>query len=199
MMKKVGYRPHVAGAIEAAASTGGQLMPPIMGAGAFLMAEFTNTSYLTIIKVALVPAILYYVTVLFFVHFEAKKYGLEGQPKENLPKGGQRSSKRGCISSFPFDSHLCAGQQLLAHDGRFRCGDQYGGGQPDRQHHPMESWLPRSDGERTNTASAAGFIKKETKALSRRWKRAPRAPSWCRWPVRPPASSSAWSPSPAWD
>ncbi len=86
MMKKVGYRPHVAGAIEAAASTGGQLMPPIMGAGAFLMAEFTNTSYLTIVKVALLPAIMYYVTVLFFVHFEAKKYGLVGQPKENLPK-----------------------------------------------------------------------------------------------------------------
>jgi TRAP transporter 4TM/12TM fusion protein len=89
MMKKVGYRPHVAGAIEAAASTGGQLMPPIMGAGAFLMAEFTNTSYLTIIKVALIPAIMYYVTVLFFVHFEAKKFGLEGQPKESLPKIGK--------------------------------------------------------------------------------------------------------------
>jgi len=86
MMKKVGYRPHVAGAIEAAASTGGQLMPPIMGAGAFLMAEFTNTSYLTIIKIALVPAIMYYVTVLFFVHYEAQKYGLKGQPKESLPK-----------------------------------------------------------------------------------------------------------------
>jgi TRAP transporter 4TM/12TM fusion protein len=86
MMKKVGYRPHVAGAIEAAASTGGQLMPPIMGAGAFLMAEFTETSYLTIIKVALVPAIMYYLTVLLFVHYEAKKYGLEGQPKENLPR-----------------------------------------------------------------------------------------------------------------
>lgn len=86
MMKKVGYRPHVAGAIEAAASTGGQLMPPIMGAGAFLMAEFTNTSYLTIIKVALVPAIMYYLTVLMFVHFEAKKLGLEGQPKETLPR-----------------------------------------------------------------------------------------------------------------
>jgi TRAP transporter 4TM/12TM fusion protein len=86
MMKKVGYRPHVAGAIEAAASTGGQLMPPIMGAGAFLMAEFTETSYLTIIKVALVPAIMYYITVLLFVHYEAKKYGLEGQPKENLPR-----------------------------------------------------------------------------------------------------------------
>ncbi|MDZ7663890.1 MAG: TRAP transporter permease [Desulfotignum sp.] len=86
MMKKVGYRPHMAGAIEAAASTGGQLMPPIMGAGAFLMAEFTNTSYLTIIKVALVPAIMYYVTVLVFVHYEAKKFGLKGQPKESLPK-----------------------------------------------------------------------------------------------------------------
>ncbi len=86
MMKKVGYRSHVAGAIEAAASTGGQLMPPIMGAGAFLMAEFTNISYLTIIKVALVPAIMYYITVLIFVHYEAKKFGLKGQPKENLPK-----------------------------------------------------------------------------------------------------------------
>lgn len=86
MMKKVGYRAHVAGAIEAAASTGGQLMPPIMGAGAFLMAEFTNTSYLTIIKVALVPAIMYYLTVLLFVHYEAKKFGLEGQPKESLPR-----------------------------------------------------------------------------------------------------------------
>ncbi len=86
MMKKVGYRPHVAGAIEAAASTGGQLMPPIMGAGAFLMAEFTNTSYLTIIKIAIVPAILYYMTVLLFVHFEAKKTGIEGQPRDKLPR-----------------------------------------------------------------------------------------------------------------
>jgi len=86
MMKRVGYRPHVAGAIEAAASTGGQLMPPIMGAGAFLMAEFTSTSYLTIIKVALIPAIMYYLTVLFFVHFEAQKQNLSGQSKENLPK-----------------------------------------------------------------------------------------------------------------
>jgi TRAP transporter 4TM/12TM fusion protein len=89
MMKKVGYRPHVAGAIEAAASTGGQLMPPIMGAGAFLMAEYTQTSYLEIIRVALIPAILYYMTVLLFVHFEAKKHGLVGLPKEALPKLGQ--------------------------------------------------------------------------------------------------------------
>jgi TRAP transporter 4TM/12TM fusion protein len=86
MMKKVGYRPHMAAAIESAASTGGQLMPPIMGAGAFLMAEFTETSYLTIIKIAIVPAFLYYMTVLLFVHFEAKKSGIKGQPKEKLPR-----------------------------------------------------------------------------------------------------------------
>ncbi|MCJ7595898.1 MAG: TRAP transporter permease [Desulfobacterales bacterium] len=89
MMKKVGYKPHVAAAIEAAASTGGQLMPPIMGAGAFLMAEFTNTSYLTIIKVAFIPAVMYYMTVLLFVHFEAKKQGLKGQPRESLPRLGK--------------------------------------------------------------------------------------------------------------
>jgi TRAP transporter 4TM/12TM fusion protein len=86
MMKRVGYKPHVAGAIEAAASTGGQLMPPIMGAGAFLMAEFTNTSYLYIIKIAVVPAILYYLSVLFFVHFEAKKEGFNPSAKEDLPR-----------------------------------------------------------------------------------------------------------------
>jgi TRAP transporter 4TM/12TM fusion protein len=86
MMKKVGYKPQVAGAIEAAASTGGQLMPPIMGAGAFLMAEFTETSYLTIIKIAIVPAVLYYMTVLLFVHFEAKKTGIKGQPADQLPR-----------------------------------------------------------------------------------------------------------------
>jgi TRAP transporter 4TM/12TM fusion protein len=89
MMKKLGYKPHIAGAVEAAASTGGQLMPPIMGAGAFLMAEFTNTSYLYIIKVALIPAIMYYVTVLFFVHFEAKKMGFLGLPSDQLPRIGE--------------------------------------------------------------------------------------------------------------
>lgn len=94
MMKKVGYRPYVAGAIEATASTGGQLMPPIMGAGAFLMAEFTNTSYLTIIKVALVPAVMYYLTLICFVHFIAKKEGLAPIPKEQLPKLGP-TIKRG--------------------------------------------------------------------------------------------------------
>jgi TRAP transporter 4TM/12TM fusion protein len=89
MMKKIGYRPHVAAAIEAAASTGGQLMPPIMGAGAFLMAEFTNTPYVEIIKIAFIPAVLYFFSVILFVHFEAQKLGIWGLPKENLPRVGE--------------------------------------------------------------------------------------------------------------
>jgi len=100
MMKKVGYKPHVAGAIEASASTGGQLMPPIMGAGAFLMAEFTNTSYLHIIKLAVVPAILFYMSVLFFVHFEAKKEGLDPISRSDLPKIG-KTLKDGLHFLFP--------------------------------------------------------------------------------------------------
>ena len=82
MKKKVGYRPHVAGAIEAAASTGGQIMPPIMGAVAFLMAEFTQIPYLTIVTVATGPIILYYITLMAFIHFEAKKHNI-GQMKDH--------------------------------------------------------------------------------------------------------------------
>jgi TRAP transporter 4TM/12TM fusion protein len=73
MMIKIGYRPHIAAAIEAAASTGGQIMPPIMGAVAFIMVEFTQIPYLEIIAVATIPSILYFITVGTFIHFEAKK------------------------------------------------------------------------------------------------------------------------------
>jgi len=86
MMKRLGYRPEFAGAVEATASTGGQLMPPIMGAAAFLMAEFTNIPYARIIGAAVVPAILYYFGVWAGVHFEAKKSGLRGLSREELPK-----------------------------------------------------------------------------------------------------------------
>ncbi len=85
MMKKVGYRPHVAGAIEAAASTGGQLMPPIMGAVAFLMAEFTQISYLTIVVTATGPILLYYITLMVFIHFEARKENIGNMQDHNLP------------------------------------------------------------------------------------------------------------------
>lgn len=86
MMKKLGYKSEFAGAVEATASTGGQLMPPIMGAAAFLMAEFTNTPYVQVILAASIPALLYYFGVWSGVHFEAKKLGLEGLPKDKLPK-----------------------------------------------------------------------------------------------------------------
>jgi len=77
MMKRAGYRPHIAAAIESAASTGGQIMPPIMGAVAFIMVEFTQIPYLTIVTVAMVPITLYMITVGCFIHFEAKKFKIE--------------------------------------------------------------------------------------------------------------------------
>lgn len=78
MMKKLGYKPEQAAGIEAAASTGGQIMPPIMGAGAFIMAEYTNTPYSTIVLVSIAPAMLYFIGTLFYVHLMAVKLGLKG-------------------------------------------------------------------------------------------------------------------------
>jgi TRAP transporter 4TM/12TM fusion protein len=85
VMKKTGYDKDFAAAVEAAASTGGQIMPPIMGAAAFLMAEMTGTPYLTIATAAIFPAILYFSGIFFSVHLEAKKTGLKGLPKEAIP------------------------------------------------------------------------------------------------------------------
>ncbi len=89
LMKSVGYKPEVAGGIEAAASTGGQLMPPLMGAGAFIMSEYTGIPYLTIITVSVIPALLYYLTLGFFVHNAAVSTGLKGMSKEQLPHLGK--------------------------------------------------------------------------------------------------------------
>ncbi len=86
MMKKTGYPGEFAGAVEASASTGGQIMPPIMGAAAFLMAEICNVPYATIIQKAILPAFLYFSGVFLMVHFKAKKLNLKGVPKEELPK-----------------------------------------------------------------------------------------------------------------
>jgi TRAP transporter 4TM/12TM fusion protein len=86
LMKRSGFRPHFAAAVEATASTGGQIMPPVMGAAAFVMAEFLAVSYFQVTIWAIIPAILYYVAVFFAVHFEAKRYGLLGVPKAELPK-----------------------------------------------------------------------------------------------------------------
>ena len=85
-MKKLGYKGEFAGAVEAASSTGGQLMPPIMGAAAFLMAESVGVPYLTVVKAAIIPALLYFSGIFITVHLEAHKLGLKGLPKEELPR-----------------------------------------------------------------------------------------------------------------
>jgi TRAP transporter 4TM/12TM fusion protein len=100
MMKRLGYKPEFAGAVEATASTGGQLMPPVMGAAAFLMSEFTAIPYIQIIGAAAIPALLYYFGVWGGVHFEAKKLGLKGMPKDELPKLGTVLRERGHLM-FP--------------------------------------------------------------------------------------------------
>ena len=85
MMKKLGYRKEFAAAVEATASTGGQIMPPVMGAAAFLMAESVGVPYTQVVKAALIPAILYFVGIYIIIEFEARKYGLVGMDKKDLP------------------------------------------------------------------------------------------------------------------
>lgn len=85
LMKRIGYKPAFAGAVEAVASTGGQIMPPIMGAAAFVMAEFLAVPYATIAGYALIPALLYFLAVFAAVHFEAKRLGMHGLPRAELP------------------------------------------------------------------------------------------------------------------
>ena len=95
LMKKTGFRPTFAAAVEAVASTGGQLMPPIMGAAAFVMAEFLAVPYAQVALWALIPALLYYVAVFLAVHFEAKRHHLAGVPRSELPRFLTVMSQRG--------------------------------------------------------------------------------------------------------
>ena len=88
MMKKVGYKPQTAASVEAAASTGGQIMPPIMGAGAFIMAEITGIPYMEIVSAAIIPAALYFISVYFMIDLAAQKANLKGLPRDQLPKLG---------------------------------------------------------------------------------------------------------------
>ena len=95
LMKSIGYKKDFAGAVEAAASTGGQIMPPVMGAAAFVMSEFLEIPYIKIAAAAVIPAIIYYVAVMIMVHLEACKYGLKGLPRERLPKTKQVLKEKG--------------------------------------------------------------------------------------------------------
>ena len=97
MMKKLGYRPEFAGAVEAAASTGGQIMPPDHGAAAFLMAEFIGMPYIEIAKAAAIPACLYFLGILIEVHFEAKRCNLRGMSRYELPRFLDVMKERGYL------------------------------------------------------------------------------------------------------
>lgn len=97
LMKKVGYEGEFAGAVEATASTGGQVMPPVMGAAAFIIAEFVGTSYLNVCLAAALPALLYFVGVFTAVHVRGKAKGLKGMPADQIPKAWEVISKRGYL------------------------------------------------------------------------------------------------------
>lgn len=118
VMKKTGYKPEFAAAVEAAASTGGQIMPPIMGAAAFLMAEITGIPYATIAIAAILPALLYFTGIFIMVHLEAKKRGLRGLPKDTLPNFFKLLLSKGylllpvvvlviCMNYFPSGMSAC--------------------------------------------------------------------------------------------
>ena len=101
LMKKTGYQKEFAGAVEAVASTGGQLMPPIMGSAAFIMADYLGIPYFEIIKAAIVPVFLYYLGCFVMVHLRAKKLGLSGVSRESLPKAWDVLKERGHLM-IPF-------------------------------------------------------------------------------------------------
>ena len=115
MMKRLGYKGEFAGAVEASASTGGQLMPPIMGAAAFLMAESLGMPYITIVKAAIIPAVLYFTGIFITVHLEAKKMNLKGLPKDQLPKFMPLFLSRGymLIPLLVIIYFLCAGKTAV--------------------------------------------------------------------------------------
>lgn len=95
LMKKTGFKARFAAAVEAVASTGGQFTPPIMGAAAFVMAEYLAIPYTTIVIAAIIPAMLYFLTLIMVVHFEAKKLGLKGLSRENIPNALEVLKKQG--------------------------------------------------------------------------------------------------------
>jgi len=124
LMKRTGFRPPFAAAVEASASTGGQIMPPIMGAAAFVMAEYLAVSYFQVTVWAWIPALLFYVALFFAVHFEAKRVGLVGVPRAELPRLGQVMLERGHLfipilivlvgMAMSYSAPLCALAGLLA-------------------------------------------------------------------------------------
>ena len=139
MMKRLGYKPAVAGAIEVAASTGGSVMPPVMGSAAFIMAEYTGIEYVDIAKAALLPALLYYVGVFSQVHFRAYRLGLGGLSKDQIPKFAHDAPQGRAVHHPDGGAGVGAAGRLHAHHGRgvrHALGDRGRGGQARYPHRP---------------------------------------------------------------
>ena len=116
MMKRIGYRPHFAGAVEAVASTGGMIMPPVMGAAAFIMAEIVGVSYVSVCIAAALPALLYYFSLFVFIDLEAAKTGLKGIPRKEKPRVSRGVSGRGTFAHPPRGTGLFAGLRPVVGD-----------------------------------------------------------------------------------
>lgn len=106
MMKRAGYRPHVAGAVETVASTGGQLMPPVMGVAAFLIAEFLQLPYATIALAALIPSVIYFAALFIQVDLEAARFGIRRMPEEDIPRASE-VLRAGWFIPIPFVILVC--------------------------------------------------------------------------------------------
>ena len=120
MMTRSGFSPRFAAGVEAAASTGGQLMPPVMGAGAFVMASYTQIPYLTIIAVSVLPALLYFLTVAFFVRIEARRLGLAVSDSRDEPPIAETLEKRLALHHSPCGASSLPGRGLYARCARPR-------------------------------------------------------------------------------
>ena len=196
MMKKTGYKPEFAGAVEAAASTGGQIMPPIMGAAAFLMAEYIGIPYAQVAVKAILPAILYFTGIFISVHLEAKKLGLNGIPRDQLPKW--RLLVRDCYLILPLILLVWLVSLRREDDVALR-----------RVFHPRGHcgrpcqllYAPPARARRRARSAPSARPRSAQPAIPRTpslilWKQARRAPLPSRSPVRWPVSSQAASPSP---
>lgn len=104
MMKRVGFSSSFAAGVESAASCGGQFMPPVMGASAFIIAEFLGIPYLDVCKAALIPAVFFFLSVGMMVHFEAKRLGIKGLPKEEIPGFKRTIKSKGYFPAYPVDT-----------------------------------------------------------------------------------------------
>ena len=196
MMKKTGYRSEFAGAVEAAASTGGQIMPPIMGAAAFLMADYLGVPYSNIIVRAIVPAVLYFLGIFIAVHLEAKKLGLKGIDPAMLPRF--KSPAEGHLPAAAADRADLAGVLQHPHHAVLRRRGHRGGHRGGLHQQPDRLLQAGGPEQRLRRGGRGGPEASPPRPSSTPWRPAGAAASPWPWPAASRASSAAASPSRAW-